>query len=132
QTVFGTGQELIDNWEIKALRVVKLAADPREVARLEGHSGFSPRFGSPFTRNTDTPVNVGGTDYVPPITDQVSRFNQAGFTNIVINTDDDLAYGGVAVWQSAASNSFDGTKAMVEITARLTVAQGAGEADHVV
>jgi hypothetical protein len=132
QTVFGTGSELVDNWEIKALRVVKLNPDPREVARLDGHSGFSQRFNSPFQRNTDTPINIGGTDYLPPATDQVSRFDQNGFTNIVINTDDDQGFGGLGLFQSAATTVFDGTNATVEVRAKLTQPQGAGEADHII
>jgi hypothetical protein len=132
QTVYGTGQELVDNWEIKALRVVKLTPDTREVARLDGQSGFSQRFNSPFQRNTDTPINIGGTDYLPPATDQVSRFDQNGFTNIVINTDDDQSFGGLGLFQSAATTVFDGTNATVEVRARLTQPQGAGEADHII
>lgn len=132
QTLYGGGSELIDNWEIKALRIAKITPDPREVARLDGHSGFSLRFGSPFQRNPDTLINVGGTDYDPPVTDQVSRFNETGFTNIVLNTDDDDAFGGLAIWQPAATSVFDGTKAQVEVKAKLTAPLGAGQADHIV
>jgi hypothetical protein len=132
QTVYGGGSELIDNWEVKALRIVRLTPDPREVARLDGRSGFSLRFGSPFQRNPDTFINIGGTDYDPPVTDQVSRFEANGFTNIVLNTDDDDAFGGLALWQSAATTVFDGTDARVEVTAKLTAPLGAGQADHIV
>lgn len=132
QTVFGTGSELVDNWEVKALRIVKLTPDTHEVARLDGHSGFSQRFNSPFQRNTDTPVTIGGTDYLPPATDQVSRFDQNGFTNIVINTDDDQSFGGLGLFQSAATTVFDGTNATVEVRAKLTQPQGPGEADHII
>jgi hypothetical protein len=133
QTVFGgDGQALVDNWEVKALRIVKLAPDPTEVVRLDGRSGFSLRFGSPFTRNPDTLINVGGVDYDPPVTDQASRFDQNGFTNIVLNTDDDDAFGGLALWQSAATTVFDGTNANVEVRARLTQPLGEGQADHIV
>jgi len=132
QTVYGAEAALVDNWEIKAIRVVKLNPDPREVARLDGRSGLSQRFNSPFARNTDTPINVNGTDYFPPATDQVSRFDQNGFTNLVINTDDDQGFGGIGLFQSAATTVFDGTNATVEITARLTQPQGPGEADHII
>ncbi len=132
QTVYGTGEELIDNWEIKAVRIVKLAPDAREVARLDAKSGISLRFGSPFTRNTDPPISIGGTDYYPDNTDQVSRFDQNGFTNLVLKTDDSDATGGIALWQPAQSVVFDGTNATVDVRAKLTVPQGAGQADHVV
>ena len=133
QTVFGgTGQALVDNWEVKALRIVKLAPDPTEVVQLDGRSGFSLRFGSPFTRNTDTQINVGGVDYLPPVTDQASRFDQNGLTNIVLNTDDDAEFGGLALWQSAATTVFDASNANVEVRARLTAPQGEGQADHIV
>jgi hypothetical protein len=133
QTVYGpTGPETVDNWEVKVLRIVKLAPDPTEIVRLDGRSGFSLRFGSPFTRNPDTMINVGGVDYDPPITDQVSRFDQNGFTNIVLNTDDDDAFGGLALWQSAETTVFDATSANVEVRARLTQPLGEGQADHIV
>ncbi len=128
QTVFGgTQQALVDNWEIKALRIVKLDPDPREVARLDGHSGFSQRFGSAF-QNT-TPINIGGTEYLPPNTDQLARFNQSGIGNIVINTASDTDTGGFGIFQSAASTVFDGTDATMEIRAKLTAPLGAGQAD---
>jgi hypothetical protein len=132
QTVFGGGQELVDNWEIKALRIVKLVPDAREVARLDGRSGLSLRFGSAFERNADPPININGTDYLPPATDQASRFDQNGFTNIVLNTDDDDSFGGLALWQSAATTVFDATNATVDFRARLTQPLGEGQADHIV
>jgi hypothetical protein len=130
QTVYGGGSELIDAWEIKALRIVKINQDFREVARLDGHSGFSQRFGSPFQRNPDTLITIGGVDYDPPATDQASRFDASGFTNIVINTDDDAGVGGLGLWQPATTQSFDGSVASMEIRARLT-APLEGQADHI-
>jgi hypothetical protein len=131
QAVFGgTQQPLVDNWEIKALRIVKINPDPAQIARLDAKSGISLRFGTPFERNPGTPINVGGVDYDPVNTDQVSRFNAAGFTNLVINTDDDGGTGGIAMWQPAATQTFDGTTAAIEIRAKLT-APLAGQADHV-
>jgi hypothetical protein len=130
QTVYGTGQELIDNWEIKAVRIVRLTPDSTEIARLDGRSGLSQRFGSPFERNSAF-ININGVDYDPPATDQVSRFNASGFTNIVLNTDDDAGVGGLGLWQPPVTQTFDGDAAMVEIRARLT-APLAGQADHIV
>ena len=62
----------------------------------------------------------------------VSRFDENGFTNIVIKTDDDLELGGIALFQPPSTQTFDGTNATVDITARLTVPQGAGQADRIV
>jgi hypothetical protein len=126
QTTYDTAT-MVDNFEIKALRIVKLNPDPLEVARLDGKSGFSQRFGSGF-QNT-TPINIAGTEYIPPNTDQLSRFDQNGFTNIVVNTSDDVDFGGFGVWQSAASTVFDGTDATMEIRAKLTAPLGEGQAD---
>ncbi|MGD9633805.1 MAG: PEP-CTERM sorting domain-containing protein [Pirellulales bacterium] len=127
-----------DHFEIKSLRIVKINPDPREVIRMDGHSGFSIRFGSPFHRSLDDPlINIGGHDYLPSEgnnaanTDQVSRFDQNGFTNIVLKSHDDLEVGGLALWQPGASQVFDGTNATVEVKAKLTVAQGAGQADRI-
>jgi hypothetical protein len=130
QTVYGGAQQtLIDNWEFKELRIVKLEPDPREVARLDSRSGISQRFGSAF-QNT-TPINIGETEYVPANTDQLSRFDQNGFTNLIINTSDDSDVGGFGIWQPANSTVFDGTNASMEIRARLTAPLAAGQADMI-
>lgn len=128
-----------DHFEIKSLRIVKLNPNAQEVIRMDGHSGFSLRFGSPFRRDLGDPlVNIGGTDYLPSEgnnaanTDQVSRFDQNGFTNIVLKSHNDLEVGGLALWQPGSSQVFDGTNANVEVKAKLTVAQGAGQADRIV
>jgi hypothetical protein len=130
QTVFGAGEALIDNWEIKALRIIKINPDRAEVARMDARGGFSQRFGSPFERNAGT-INIDGVDYDPLVTDQVSRFNASGFTNIVVNTDDDNDFGGLGLWQPASTQTFDGTTAAIEIRARLTAPLGEGQADHI-
>ena len=128
-----------DHFEIKSVRIVKINPDPREVMRMDGRSGFSLRFGSPFRRDLADPlVNIGGVDYLPSEgnqaanTDQVSRFDQNGFTNIVLKSHSDTEVGGLALWQPGSSQVFDGTNASVEVKAKLTVAQGAGQADRVV
>jgi hypothetical protein len=133
QAVFGgTQQALIDDWEIKAVRIRKINPDPSEVARLDGKSGFSQRFGSPFARNS-ADINIGGTLYDPTVTDQLQRFDQSGFlpsNAFRLNTDDSDEFGGFGVWQSGASTVFDGTTASLEIRAKLT-APLAGQAPSV-
>jgi len=119
----GTLGPPVDNWEIKALRIVKLDPDTTEVARLDGKSGFSQRFNSPFVRNTDTGIVVDGTEYFPNNTDQLQRFDESGFllnSAFRINTDDDDAFGGVGIWQSGVSTAFDASDAMIEVRAKLT------------
>lgn len=135
QTIFGTQTPATgtDNWEIKALRIRKITPNDQEVARLDGKSGFSQRFGSPFQRNFDGFINVGGVDYDPPVTDQLQRFDENGFlpnNAFRINTDDSDAIGGFGVWQSGVSTVFDGTTASLEIRAKLT-APLAGQAPSV-
>jgi hypothetical protein len=133
QAVFGGAQQdLVDDWEIKALRVRKINPDPAEVARLDGKSGFSQRFGSPFARNS-ADIDIGGTLYDPAVTDQLQRFDQNGFlpnNAFRINTDDSNEFGGFGIWQSGASTVFDGTTASIEIRAKLT-APLAGQAPSV-
>jgi len=130
---------LIEHFAIKSLRIVKINPDSQEVARLDGHSGFSLRFGSPFRRGSaDPPINIGGTNYIPSEfntfanTDQVSRFDQNGFTNIFLKTHDDDQVGGLALYQPPTTQVFDGSTATVDVTAKLTVPQGEGQADRIV
>jgi hypothetical protein len=139
QTVFGNNTAVdpsvrataVDNWEIKAVVVRKVNPSTTEVARLDSRSGLSVRFGAPF--NTDgSAVTVDGIQYFPTNTDQVSRFDQNGFTPLTIKTTTDSATGGIALWQPASYVVFDGTNATVDIMAKLTVPQGAGQADHIV
>lgn len=127
-----------DHFEIKSVRIVKINPDPQEVIRMDGRSGFSLRFGSPFRRDLSDPlVNIGGVDYLPSEgneaanTDQVSRFDQNGFTNIFLKSRSDTQVGGLALWQPGSSQVFDGTDATVEVKARLTEPQGAGQATRV-
>ncbi len=129
---------LVETFAIKSLRIVKLNPNTQEVARLDGHSGFSLKFGSPFRRAAgDPPINIGGHDYIPTEfnsfanTDQVSRFDQNGFTNIFLKTHDANEVGGLYLYQPASSQVFDGTNATVDVRARLTVPQGAGQADRI-
>ncbi len=128
----------LDYFAIKSLRVVKLNSSTQEVARLDGRGGISERFGSPFRRAASDPqVNIGGMNYLPSEfntfanTDQLSRFDENGFTNLVLNTHDDLEVGGFGLYQPPNTHSFDGTTATFDVTAQLTEPLGAGQADRV-
>jgi hypothetical protein len=129
----------VDNFAVKAVRIIKLAPDDQEVVRMDGRSGFSLRFGTPMRRALSDPaINIGGTNYIPSEystaanTNQVSRFDQNGFTNIVLNTHDDVEVGGLGLYQPPNSVVFDGTTATFDVTAKLTVPLGAGQADRIV
>jgi hypothetical protein len=90
---------------------------------LDGKSGFSQRFNSPFERNTDTGIVVDGTEYFPNNTDQLQRFDENGFlpnNAFRINTDDDGGFGGFGILQSGITTVFDGNEAQLEIRAKLT------------
>lgn len=112
--------------EVLSVAITKINPGPI-AARIDELSGLSARFGSGFTRGPNfAPINIpdGVVDnYLPPATDQISRFDQNGMTNLVFNmrTPDDpanethrflLRYGPNA-------NTFDGTKATVNVRAKL-------------
>ena len=101
-------------------------------ARIDEYSGLSARFGSGFTRGPDfAPIPVPGDAYRPPATDQISRFDQNGLTNLIFNMRQPdavpvpvpagtgpethrflLRYG-------PGANTFDGTTATVNVRAKL-------------
>ncbi|MFO0788496.1 MAG: hypothetical protein U0805_03500 [Pirellulales bacterium] len=109
--------------EFKSVRVVKINKDPNLYARMDGQSGVSYVFGSGFSRNTATGITIDGTEYYPSgNTDQLSRFNQSGLTNIVINTDDDAENSSFGQYGVASYQTFDGTTARVDVRAKLTQA----------
>jgi hypothetical protein len=56
------------------------------VARIDENSGISYRFGSALAYgNTQPTITVDGIPFSPVATDQISRFDQNGMTNLVIN-----------------------------------------------
>lgn len=97
------------------------------VARIDENSGFTFRFGSGFTRGTTAaPINVPGDayglGYIPDATDQISRFNENGMTNLIFNmrtpdtTNDTHRF---VLRGGPGAESFDGTTAMVNVRAKL-------------
>jgi hypothetical protein len=97
------------------------------VARIDENSGFTFRFGSGFTRGTTSapiavPGDVYGLGYIPDATDQISRFDQNGMTNLIFNmrTPDNTNETHRFVLRGGPSaESFDGTTAMVNVRAKL-------------
>lgn len=111
--------------EVKSIALTKINPGPI-AARIDEDSGLSARFGSGFTRGPNfSPIMIPGDPfpYLPRATDQISRFDQNGMTNLIFNmrTPDDpnevhrfiLRYG-------PSANTFDGTNAVVNVRARLT------------
>lgn len=113
--------------EIKSIALTKITPGPI-VARLDANSGITYRLGSGFTRgNTAAPIPVPGDPfglgYVPIATDQISRFDQNGMTNLKLDmrTPDNANEVTRFILRGAPGpTSFDGTKATLNVRARLT------------
>ncbi len=164
QSLYGAENTARMNVEVKDVRVRPRNPDPTLKGRFDSKSGIGNRWGAPFRTSTllagatnERDPNQGHDDVLLMYdnngdgtvagdefafirdTDRVSRFNQSGFTNIIINTDedgiaavdgDDIA-GEFGAWQDPIYQTFDGTMATLNIKAKLTVPQGAGEANRV-
>jgi hypothetical protein len=75
--------------EIKSISLQRTTPGP-VVARMDSASGVTFRFGTGFTyqggRTTAQPgIVVNGTTYFPTATDQISRFDANGLTNLIFN-----------------------------------------------
>src|SRR5262249_3520001 len=75
--------------EIKSIALTKITPGPI-VARIDANSGLTFRFGTGFTNQggstvAQTPIVVNGKSYLPTATDQISRFDQNGMTNLIFN-----------------------------------------------
>ncbi len=131
--LWGTGRGTGVSIEIKSIALTRIDPGPI-VARLDANSGITYRFGSALSRAPnlapdDPPINVGGGFSINPVaTDQISRFNQNGMTNMFINAETpDAGDAGFMGYQyrlilrgAPGPQTFDGEDAMVNIRARLT------------
>lgn len=114
--------------EVKRISIVPINPDPSLAARMDAMSGIGRRFGTPFTTQTN-PDGSGAIDNVflhegdlvaiRPL-DQLQRFDESGFTNLIIQTDDDDETGGFGIWQDHIYQTFDGTEATLAVRAKLT------------
>jgi hypothetical protein len=106
--------------EIRSVRVVRTNPTPGLVARMDGESGISVRFGNGLL-NTEQDVTIPGDGnlYQPNATNQMSRFDETSMTNLFIQTDSDAESSVFGSWQEYVSQTFDGTDATVELRARL-------------
>lgn len=138
---FGKGGQRKAAVSLEVLGVAIKKINPGAVAaRIDEYSGLSARFGSGFTRGPDfAPINIPGDGavpggYLPRATDQISRFDENGLTNLIFNmrTPDPVPAGGqpethrFLLRYGPGANTFDGTNAVVNVRARLTQALGAG------
>jgi hypothetical protein len=121
--------------EIKSIALKKADLGPI-AARLDAHSGLSFRFGSGFTRGPNfDPIFIPGDPlnfpYLPLATDQISRFDENGMTNLIINMrepDDPGEVHRFFLRYAPGPNTFDGTEAVINVRARLTEPLGEGVA----
>jgi hypothetical protein len=127
QAPFNSDAQRLDV-EVRDIRIVPVLRNPTVVARFDALSGIGRRFGTPFTEDNgggefllfDHDNNAGTPSIAVLETDQVQRFDENGFTNLIIQTDDDLNVGGVGMWQDHLYQTFDGTTATLNVTAKLT------------
>jgi hypothetical protein len=119
----GLGNLSID---VKSITVAKINPGPI-VSRIDANSGITHRFGSGFTRSTSAPPipvpnDPFGLGYLPRATDQISRFDQNGMTNLTFNmriSDNPSEVHRFLLRDAPGPNSFDGTTATVNIRAKL-------------
>jgi hypothetical protein len=115
--------------ELRSAELKRINPNPI-MARIDANSGVSFRFGDGLSYATTaegptaTPITVNGFGFVPNNTDQITRFDQNGMTNLFIQprTAPDPNNSGYRFFMRTApgSEAFDGTKAVVKISARLT------------
>lgn len=115
--------------EVKSVAVKRINPGPI-AARIDEDSGLSYRFGSGFTRGPNfAPININGIDFLPEATDQISRFDENGMTNLIFNMrepDDPNEVHRFFTRYPPGPNTFDGTDAVVNVRARLTEPLGEG------
>ncbi|MCI0748743.1 MAG: PEP-CTERM sorting domain-containing protein [Verrucomicrobia subdivision 3 bacterium] len=115
--------------ELKYAALKRITPGPI-VARIDENSGISYRFGSALTYGPNLPpITVDGVAVSPNATDQISRFDDSGMTNLVINArEPDVGEGPFRGYQyrfnvrtAPSAESFDGSdpNVMMNIRAKL-------------
>lgn len=125
--------DFVDDWEFKSIVIRKINPDTVEMVRIDEYSGVSRRFGPAFQldqSSLENPIDVDGTDRYPEATDQLQRFDESGFTNLILDTEPSTGEGSnLQLWQSSDYVVFDGNDAIVEIRAKLLPGNVATEID---
>ncbi len=128
----GPDETRVFSLEIRSIALKRINPSPI-MARIDANSGLSFRFGTglsyatgaEFTGGTTTPVSIPGDGfpYVPNYTNQITRFDENGMTNLIINPrsgpDPNEGYR-FFIRTSPGTESFDGREAEVVIRAKLT------------
>ena len=109
--------------EIKSIALTK--TNPTNLmARIDANSGVTLTTGSGFTYGaTQPPITVNGTQYLPAVTDQISRFNASGMTNLTFNErtpDSATEVNKFLIRGEPSTVTFDATTATVNVRAKLT------------
>jgi hypothetical protein len=93
------------------------------VARIDANTGLTFKFGSGFGRsNAASPIVVDGINFLPSATDQISRFDQNGMTNLIFNMrtpDNANEVHRFFIRGGPGAQQFDGTSATVNVRAKL-------------
>ena len=125
---FGKGGDLNQTLSVEIKHIALTRINPGPIAaRIDANSGLTFRFGGGFERGQNAapipvPNDPYGLGYVPVATDQISRFDQNGMTNLMLNmrTPDDPNQVHRFILRGAPNaHSFDGTDAVVNVRARL-------------
>ena len=116
------------NIEVKSIALSRIT--PNQImGRIDSNSGITFRFGTALTYGSNQPgIPVENYSLQPAATDQISRFNQSGMTNLFINarTPDTGDTGSMGyqyrflIRGGPSATTFNGSNAMVDIRARLT------------
>lgn len=116
--------------ELRSAMLKRINPNPI-MARIDSNSGVTFRFGDGLsyatlaegTAGTATPITTPAGGLVPNNTNQISRFDQNGMTNLFIQPrsgpDPNLGYR-FNIRTTPGTETFDGNQAVVEIRARLT------------
>jgi hypothetical protein len=116
--------------EVRSVALKRISPSPI-MARVDANSGLTFRFGTGLSYSTVAegqaasapPIDVAGTPFLPNYTDQITRFDQNGMTNLFINPrsgpDPNEGYR-FFIRNAPGAESFDGTTAQVNVRARLT------------
>ena len=112
--------------EIKSALLTKINPGPI-IARIDSASGITMRFGSGWTYagstgSTQPPINVNGNNLSPIATDQISRFDGNGQTNLVFNErtpDTTTEVNRFLIRGAPTPTTTNASNAMVQVRARL-------------
>jgi hypothetical protein len=109
--------------QFKYITLKRITPNPI-MARIDSNSGLTFKFGSGFGRSTSGPpihINGDNIDLLPSATDQISRFDENGMTNLIFNmrTPDANEVHRFLIRGGPNAQVFDGSTATVNVRAKL-------------